>query len=532
MEESNQSGGYFNLPNPGLRAYFSHVVEGQPEDYRPPFWHGKDRATVLGEWQDVLYGHTKMQAYPTLIAFEKDMASKVGPLSIMKPLSERLDDVESYYSSIAKGGEPISPLAIAAMQEQFASARGVRLRSVENTLLNMKLSTNSGSPYFSKRRAVVKKTVPFSINGEFQFLAGKQFKYCAVLGWRGQEGGPESDDVKQRVVWMFPFAVNIAELQCYQPLIAAMQKLNLVAAKVSMNAVDEKITKLFATKGDDYVVCTDFTKFDQHFNKYLQDAAYKGIEYLLSDEASSRTWLNEIFPIKFNIPLALTMEKMRFGDHGMGSGSGGTNDDEIFGHTALQHEAAIEQGARRNPFSEAYGDDGILSYRGIKTEDVVRTYTRHGLEMNESKQYVSTDDCVYLRRWHSVSYRNASGIMIGVYPTTRALGRLLGQERFYDPEIWNSKMVTLRALSILENCCHHPLFEEFVDFVMKGDQYKLGLEIPGFYESLTTEVHKAIEIIPDFLGFTKSSQMKESQIATSINDWRVVRYVRSKGGKR
>lgn len=35
--------------------------------------------------------------------------------------------------------------------------------------------------------------------------------------------------------------------------------------------------------------------------------------------------------------------------------------------------------------------------------------------------------------------------MIGVYSTFRALGRLLGQERYYDPRKWGPELVTLRA---------------------------------------------------------------------------------------
>lgn len=93
--------------------------------------------------------------------------------------------------------------------------------------------------------------------------------------------------------------------------------------------------------------------------------------------------------------------------------------------------------------------------------------------------------------------------MKGVYSTYRAIGRLMGQERFYDPKVWNSKMVTLRAWSILENCNNHPLFEELVEFVIKGDKYRLGLDIPGFFKNVKAEYAKAKAKLPSFQSYTQ-----------------------------
>lgn len=86
------------------------------------------------------------------------------------------------------------------------------------------------------------------------------------------------------------------------------------------------------------------------------------------------------------------------GEHGMGSGSTGTNFDECMAHAALQHEAALECGTELNPHSMAYGDDGILTFPGITVDLVTKCYSRHGQEVNKSKQYVSNHDCIVLRR--------------------------------------------------------------------------------------------------------------------------------------
>lgn len=499
-------GDYFVLPNIGLRSYLARTVKGNSEDYRPPLFFGRDREDVLSQWQNFIDSTDLKHKLPELYEFELEMKSKVGPLSIQLPFDERIESVENYYTLINAQSKPLLHDAIEATKDYFSPAKGIRIRSTSETIANMRLSTNSGNPYFTKRKNVIRKG-----QGRYPFIA--------VLGWRGQEGGIEADDVKQRVVWMYPFLLNVQELRFYQPAVAEMQKHNLIPAYVSMDAVDIAVTNLFKSKGSsDLVVCTDFTKFDQHFNRDMQDAAFN-IESFLSASNLDRT----LFDQKFNIPLLCTSRVMYEGPHGMGSGSGGTNFDECMSHKALQFEAALTSGAELNKYSMAYGDDGILTYPGITVSHVVDTYTAHGQEMNESKQYVSDHDCVVLRRWHSTDYV-INGTLVGVYSTFRALGRLLGQERFYDPKIWDAQMVVLRTLSIVENCKFHPYFHQFIDFVMKGDKYKLGLLIPGFFENLDHLVDKAQSYYDDFLGYTKSQQISE----TGINDWEVVKYVKSK----
>lgn len=517
---------YFNLPNPGLRSYFDRTRVGNPEEYRTTFYKGKSLTEILSMWKPTIDALEKV--WPTLLDFENDLAKKVGPMSIQKPLSERMPDIESYYESILKDSEPISQSAIAAVIQEWGNPRGLLLRSQRKTVELMKKSTNSGSPYFSKRRAVTDKTLPAKLEylgiQTKQILNEQDWYAAAVLGWRGQEGGPTDDDVKQRVVWMFPYAVNICELQFYQPAIEVAQKRLFTPAWVSMEEVDRRVTKLFDTKGKhDLVICTDFSKFDQHFNKDMQDAAKKIISAIMGSDSECRRWLEEVFPVKYSIPLAIDNDRIITGYHGMGSGSGGTNFDETLTHRSLQYEAAQSKRKMLNPNSQCLGDDGILSYPGITVEDVTRSYSRHGQDMNVDKQSASEHDCTYLRRWHHDEYR-VDGVCVGVYSTYRALGRLCEQERYYDPEIWGPKMVALRQLSIIENCKYHPLREEFVNFCMKGDKYRLGLDIPGFLDDIESFAKEATDVMPDFLGYTKSQQRDSDK---GIASWWIVNYLKS-----
>lgn len=480
----------------GLRSYFGNVVKGQPEVYDTPFARGESDKEMLARWIAVLKSIDK--EWPSLYKYEIDLAKKVGPMSVMRPLDERMPDIESYYDGILLPSTDLDSRALKAVVSEFSKVRGLRIRGQTKTIELMKKSTNSGSPFFTKRRLVTQKTYPCSVSlyrdVVDQELSSGSWSACAVLGWRGQEGGPKRSDVKQRVVWMFPYAVNIRELQLYQPLIEACQRFDLVPAWVSMDAVDKRITDMFDTKSDnDLVVCTDFSKFDQHFNPKMQQCAKTIIEALLSPGTDQLDWLTNVFPIKYMIPLAYDWGKVKFGKHGMGSGSGGTNCDETLAHRALQYEAALLAGERLNPNSQCLGDDGVLTYPGITVEDVVKAYTSHGLEMNADKQYAATQDCIYLRRWHHKNYR-VGGVCVGVYSTCRALGRLRYLERFQDPRFWDAKAVALRQLSILENVKYHPLKEQFVQFCMKRDKYRLGLDIPNFLDNIESVAREKIDI--------------------------------------
>lgn len=522
-------GNYFKLPNNGLRSYFGNVVKGQPKVYDTPFARGESTEELLQSWKKILKSIDS--DWPTLWDFEIDLANKVGPLSVMLPLKDRIADIEAYYEGILLPSKPISDAAVESTINDWSQARGLRMRGLDKTVDKMKKSTNSGSPYFTKRRQVVSDTVPCTTRVSrltvTQSLVGDSWDACAVLGWRGQEGGYSKEDVKQRVVWMFPFAVNVNELQVYQPLIEAAQKLNIVPAWVGMDEVDNRITAMFDTKAeDDLVVCTDFSKFDQHFNESLQDAAADILHNILMMNSDSSRWLKEVFPVKYMIPLAYDYGKIKFGKHGMGSGSGGTNADETLAHRALQHEVAISAGVTLNPNSQCLGDDGVLTYPGITVKDVVSMYTSHGLEMNLDKQYASTQDCTYLRRWHHKDYR-VNGICVGVYSTCRALGRMRYIERFMDPEVWDEEAVELRYLSILENVKYHPLKEQFVDFCMKRDKYRLGIDLPGFLDNVESIAKEKINLMPDFLGYTRTLQAK-GDATGGIKNWWIVQYLKSK----
>lgn len=176
-------GKYYKLPNPGLRAYFKHTVDGNSEDYRPPFWKGKSRELVLEMWEKELDSTGVKIKFPSLYEYEMEMKSKVGPMSIQAPLTERVDSIEDYYKGVSVQSEPISQAALDKTVEWFSPAlKGLRLRSKSKTIENMRLNTNSGCPYFTKRKLVKDKILNSRISGNKVITPDGEFELAATLG--------------------------------------------------------------------------------------------------------------------------------------------------------------------------------------------------------------------------------------------------------------------------------------------------------------------------------------------------------------
>lgn len=198
---------------------------------------------------------------------------------------------------------------------------------------------------------------------------------------------------------MMPLSVNIQEGRAYQPLIDAIQRHKLIPAYVSSEEVENRMTKLFDTKDpDDLVIVTDFKKMDQHYNIGMQKVSAAVIAGLFTKTKEMEEWLKTIYPIKYTIPLLCNSSILISGNHGMGSGSTGTNGDESLGHRCLQYKAANDAQAVLNPNSQYLGDDGVISFPGITVDKIVKSYTAWGHTMNPEKQYAAKDNAVFLRR--------------------------------------------------------------------------------------------------------------------------------------
>jgi hypothetical protein len=157
------------------------------------------------------------------------------------------------------------------------------------------------------------------------------------------------------------------------------------------------------------------------------------------------------------------------GEHGVPSGSTFTNEVDslaqyiVFRNCGLRPEKFVIQ-----------GDDALVACTETQKDNINNMMKSYGMLINDEKSYF-THFGVYLQNLYSTDYRT-SGIISGIYPVYRALNRLIYQERwsnFEDYGIMGKDYYSIRSISILENCKHHPLFEQFVKFVYELDKYNL-----------------------------------------------------------
>lgn len=124
----------FQLPNQGLRTFFGNVRKGQSKVYDTPFARGESTKDLLKSWNEVLV--SIRTRWPSLYDYEIDMAKKVGPMSVMKPLEERISDIDSYYEGILLPSKPIHDRAVAATVHEWSRSRRPTCAKSESHIRN------------------------------------------------------------------------------------------------------------------------------------------------------------------------------------------------------------------------------------------------------------------------------------------------------------------------------------------------------------------------------------------------------------
>ena len=257
-----------------------------------------------------------------------------------------------------------------------------------------------------------------------------------------------------------------------------------LGAWTHLNVVDVLVEELFkeAEQRDAYVFSTDFSAYDQTIGPELMRAGFEVLMHMYQPGSDSDTLL-ELRDHISNIELMVQLDAVLTGTHGMPSGSVFTNFIDTVVHMIAGRYAARRNATVLGSYCQFQGDDGLWIGQGVHdVSDLTDAYTELGLSANPTKQFVGKQDCLYLQRYH------IRGTIGGMYPTYRALNKLMGSERFHSPSVWGPDMVVLRSIMILENVKWHPLWKQLVDFTVAGDErYALGLLWPGGLDSLLFE---------------------------------------------
>nr|UAW00344.1 MAG: RNA-dependent RNA polymerase [Porcine picobirnavirus] len=515
--------------NNGLQRYLRSLTEGKAAT--PRSWLYEDLASeeVQKLWLKELSVLQDGDSYEQeVFQFDTSQLKKWGPQGEVKPIAEIMDIVLEGFGDFSYPKAFDTPewhLAMEYTKHMFTGWFGVhdlRPASYRKVVDDMRardvLESNSGWPLFTRRSNPEVKEAAIA-----DAESGKWKEYPAIALFRNY-------NQKTRLVWMFPMATNLVEGSFYQPLYNALSKTkatSFFAPWKGFNEVRKLITGLYSAEAPFwyFIAASDFSSTDAHFRKATTQQVAEVLEACFKPEY--RDSLHESLMHMHEIPLVVGPDTMITGEHGVASGSNWTNFVETVFDYIFSVYVAILQGAKvsvkgrlsRGPGTRAYsglyaiGDD-MSWFTTDYSEDFADKLQEYGESVGQlikaEKTTNDRDKVKSLQRLFQRGYNTPNGDTRGVYSTIRALNSSLHPERFHDPRKWSSDMFCVRQFMILENCVDHPLFEEFVRFVCKGNRH-----LSEFARKSSEEQNRALResrLLPG-LNTTYNQEKRDSKLS-------------------
>jgi hypothetical protein len=458
-----------NLDKDVIRRLSNHldgIVSGDDEILVTPIAKERNPLDILRAW-DKIYNSKQSKINSVLSELEQSNRSKFGPRSISKPWVERMDSCFEYFMNRKRN--------ISLHKWSYIASNNGTLRplSTDNASKFLKNSTNSGLPYYARKGKVKRRTVE-----RFDDLLNRNDP--CILFTRTQENN------KTRNVWGYPMAETLEEMKYYRPLLDYQSRLPWRSALLGPRFVDESITKMILNldSSNESLVSVDFSSYDASVCDELEKYAFDYIASLF--QPRFRDEIKSIFKT-FNTIGLITPTGVIKGNHGVPSGSTFTNEVD----SIVQYIISMNTGFVSSDKIQIQGDDGAYCIKTSDLNNFARAFTDAGLHFNYDKSYESQDYVVYLQNLYHKDYIN-NNLIGGIYPTYRALNRIIYQERWADFEDFDLPGIdyySIRTLSILENCKHHPLFEDFVKFIFSLDKYNLRFSHKNLvrYDTMTQQ---------------------------------------------
>lgn len=429
-----------------LSSQLSRVELGNSEVIISPLGKNLDPELILFAWDSILQ-QNKARLNKDLMELELLNRDKFGPRSVAADWVTRKESVLTYF-----GQDKVKAIP----KHSDFQPRSLRPISLQNAIGFLKNGTNSGLPFY-RRKGDVKDI----LEREFTELLDRRDP--CIMFTRTQESG------KTRTVWGYPCADTLNEMMFYRPLLQYQRNMPWRSALLGPEAVNHSMTG-FIKMADDldrYLLSIDFELYDASLKEQLQKVSYDYIRGKFQTEYHTALYYQEE---RMNTIGLVTPDGILQGNHGMPSGSTYTNEVD----SIAQYECATSLGVSDDQL-DVQGDDGtyVLTQPDILKEG----FNDFGLRVNEEKSYIRKDSIVYLQNLYSLDYMQSDGIIRGIYPTYRALSKIIYPERFDRfsvDSLTGADYYSIRTISILENCREHPLFVDLVKFVAKLDRYKLG----------------------------------------------------------
>lgn len=461
--------------NSGLQRYLESLLKGKNATPRSWLYEQFTPEEVLSKWKVHLATlENGSEQERNVFQFDISQEEKWGPQGGVAPISELMDLVMQGFgfSPTPKAfGKSVWENAKQAVREELLAMgiQSLRPASYKRVVDDMRardtLESNSGWPLFTRRS---KPEVKESSIRDAESGAWKEYPAIALF---------RNYNLKTRLVWMFPMSTNLVEGSYFQVLQSAIinssKRASFFAPWVGFEAVRQEITSYYSDSYHAFLAASDFSSTDAHFRKQASLEVYDVIAPCF--QARYRDGLRESLVHMHSIPLIVGPDQKVVGDHGVSSGSNWTNFvetifDWIFGY--FVELMTLDTGVTHSGVY-AIGDD--MTWESARyDEDFADRLERFGQSVGQDIKAEKTtndrDKVKSLQRLFQRGYNRPDGQIRAVYSTIRALKSSVYPERFHDPRLWSSDMFCARQFMILENCVDHPLFEEFVEFVCRGQK--------------------------------------------------------------
>ena len=436
------------------------IVTGNDEVLLSPMAERIPPEDILSGW-DSIFNSNLSKMNDILLEMEESNRSKFGPRSIAVPWKDRKG---SLYSSYTKEDPHMRKI-----EYKITPLKRLRPLSEENAKKYIKKSTNAGLPTMLKKGTVLL----------LGLILNQIFYWPAVLFTRTQE------NLKTRNVWGFSLDDILYEMRFYRPILEYQRNLSWRAALRKAEDIDKAITKLiqYAIERGYELLSIDFSDYDNSVKESGHKWVFLSYFALLFQEIYKADFV--LLRHNFTNVGILTPDGILKGPHGIPSGSAFTNEvGSVWQHFVAQdyntfYKEEIVQ------HDQQQGDDGAYAVKDA--EDFKLFFTKYGVNVNDEKSFISKNFIVFLQNLYHLDYitkdEENQDIIRGIYPTYRALLRIVYLERFTDISIVENlkgkDYFAIRTLQILETCKHHPLFEDLCLYVKGLDKFSLDVSDQG-----------------------------------------------------
>lgn len=464
------------------------VLKGSDEKYISPLGKQFDPIVLLVLWDRVIEAN-KHKLNSPLIEIEKEQRSKFGPRSMATTWAERKGGLVKSFHSQRSNFEP----PFFSMQDGKGNLTPISIAEAKDKI---RKETSSGLPKLTNKGSDLEDMLE-------NFDSRMARKDPCVLYTRTAESK------KTRNVWGYPHADIFYEMLFFVPFLDHMRTKFWQASIISPELVDIRITDIIlkAIQCDKLLYSVDFKEFDASVAKQLIIKAFDYVKSCFAPQFAKQ--IDNICERFYTIEIITPTGILR-GEHGVPSGSCFTNlvDSIVQAGVALSNSFINECEMMIN------GDDGVYALHEENIPQFENTWKEAGLQLGKLKVNIAPNWCTYCQLFYHIDYIE-EGLIGGIYPTYRALNRLIWLEKFVDlgskkkgkQRISSRDHFGIRTLSILEQCKYHPLFEELVRFVLEREKFALSVSQEGLLAYAQKQA-KGRELVGDELNISDRTHNK------------------------